>query len=100
MFGPAVRHWLLITIRLVPPSALAEFTQLDVGGDPVQVGVASEVAIFELSRNREDGFPERGPSVEKARGWRDLVNCAQTQIRIQDTVRGCSSNFATSATNL
>ena len=50
MFVPPFDNWLSITIQLVPPRAFGAVTQLDVGA-PVQVGVASEVVIVELSRN-------------------------------------------------
>jgi hypothetical protein len=40
---------LSITIPLVPPIALGEVTQLEVGA-PEQVGVVSDVVIVELSR--------------------------------------------------
>ncbi|MGA7322471.1 MAG: hypothetical protein WBW98_18350 [Candidatus Sulfotelmatobacter sp.] len=49
MFVPPFDNWLSITIPLVPPRALGNVTQLDVGA-PVQVGVVSEVVIVELSR--------------------------------------------------
>ena len=49
MFVPPFDNWLSITIPLVPPRALGDVTQLDVGA-PVQVGVVSEVVIVELSR--------------------------------------------------
>jgi len=47
---------LSITIPLVPPRALGEVTQLDVGA-PVHVGTVSEVVIVELSRNPSDPVP-------------------------------------------
>jgi hypothetical protein len=47
---------LSITIPLVPPSALGEVTQLDVGV-PTQFGVVSELVIFELSRNPSFELP-------------------------------------------
>ena len=49
MFVPPFDNWLSITIPLVPPRALGDVTQLDVGA-PVQVGVVNEVVIVELSR--------------------------------------------------
>ena len=53
MFVPPFDTWLSITMPLVPPRALGDVTQLDVGA-PVQVGVVSEVVIVELSRNPSD----------------------------------------------
>jgi hypothetical protein len=50
MFVPPFDNWLSITIPLVPPRALGDVTQLDVGA-PVQVGGVNEVVIVELSRN-------------------------------------------------
>jgi hypothetical protein len=41
---------LSITIPLVPPRVLGDFTQLDVGA-PAQVGVVNEVVMVEFSRN-------------------------------------------------
>src|ERR1035438_2772800 len=50
MLVPPFDTWLSITIPLVPPRALGDVKQLDVGA-PVQVGVESEAVIVELSRN-------------------------------------------------
>src|ERR1035438_3056328 len=44
MLVPPFDTWLSITIPLVPPRALGDVTQLDVGA-PVQVGVVSEAVI-------------------------------------------------------
>jgi hypothetical protein len=49
MFAPPFDTWLSITIPLVPPRALGELTQLDVGR-PVQFGVVNEVVIVELCK--------------------------------------------------
>jgi hypothetical protein len=56
MFVPPLDTWLSITIPLVPPRALGEVTQLDVGA-PVHVGTVSEVVIVELSRNPSEPVP-------------------------------------------
>jgi hypothetical protein len=50
MFVPPFDNWLSITIPLVPPTALGDVTQVDVGV-PVQFGVVSDVVIVEVSRN-------------------------------------------------
>jgi hypothetical protein len=63
MFVPPFDNSLSITIPLVPPRALGDVTQLDVGA-PVQVGVVSEAAIVELSRNPSlDPTPKNSRSV-------------------------------------
>ena len=49
MLVPPLETWLSITIPLVPPRAVGDVTQLDVGV-PVQFGVVNEVVIVELSR--------------------------------------------------
>jgi hypothetical protein len=63
MLVPPFDTWLSITIPLVPPRALGDVTQLDVGA-PVQVGVVSEAVIVELSRNPSvDPTPKNNRSV-------------------------------------
>ena len=63
MFVPPFDNWLSITIPLVPPRAVGDFTQVDVGA-PVQVGVLNEVVIVELSRNPSlDPTPKNKRSV-------------------------------------
>ena len=56
MFVPPLNTWLSITIPLVPPRALGDVTQLDVGA-PVHVGAVCEVVIVERSRNPSDAVP-------------------------------------------